>query len=83
MDSRRLSGRREPLGRLVSVAPDVISCETHMLPAKRRNVRDDRGRDIEALALEFNKRLFEVACISLSGLSIHLICLFLQLLLNL
>ena len=39
--------------------------------------------DIDALALQFNKHLFEVACISLSGLSIHLICLFLQLLLDL
>ncbi len=31
-----------------------------MLPAKRR---DDRRRDFNALALEFNNRLFEVACI--------------------
>ena len=34
-----------------------------MLPAKRRDVRDNRRRDIGALAIEFNKRLFEVACI--------------------
>ena len=51
------------IGRLLSVAPDIISCETDMLPAKRRDVRDNRRRDIDALALQFNKRLFEVACI--------------------
>jgi hypothetical protein len=34
-----------------------------MLPTKRRDVRDNRRRDIGALAIEFNKRLFEVACI--------------------
>jgi hypothetical protein len=51
------------IGQLLSVAPDIISCETDMLPAKRRDVRDNRRRDIGALAIEFNKRLFEVACI--------------------
>ena len=51
------------IGRLLSVASDIISCETDMLPAKRRDVRDNRRRDIDALALQFNKRLFELACI--------------------
>src|SRR6516162_3780228 len=37
------------IGRLLSVAPDIISCETDMLPAKRRDVRDNRRRDIDAL----------------------------------
>ena len=32
-----------------------------MLPAKRRDMRDNRRRDFDALPLELNKRLFEVA----------------------
>jgi hypothetical protein len=51
------------MGRLLSVAPDIISCENDVLPAKRRDVRDNRRREIDARALEFNRRLFEAACI--------------------
>ena len=32
-----------------------------MLPAKRRDVGDNRRRDVNALPSELNKRLFEVA----------------------
>ena len=40
---------KQTIGRLLSVAPDIISCETDVLPAKRRDVRDNRRRDIDAL----------------------------------
>jgi len=41
-----------------------MPCKTDTLPAKRRDVRDNRRRDIDVLALQFNKHLFEVACIA-------------------
>jgi hypothetical protein len=38
-------------GRLPFVAPDIIFGETDMLLVKRRDVRDNRRRDIESITV--------------------------------